>query len=45
MAARGSDQKQDNPARKDYLEGRPNFSREGEYAQAAIAFHNALHGL
>lgn len=31
------------PARKDYLEGRRLFS-EGDYAQAAHAFHNALLG-
>lgn len=30
-----------NPARMDYLEGRK-LLKEGEYAQAAIAFHNAL---
>lgn len=33
----------DDPAKKDYLEGRELF-RKGEYAQAAIAFHNALRG-
>ena len=33
----------DDPARKDYLEGRK-FFQDGEYAQAAIAFHNALRG-
>jgi len=31
------------PAKKDYMEGRK-FFQEGEYAQAAIAFHNALRG-
>ena len=31
------------PARKDYLEGRKLHS-QGEYAQAALAFHNALRG-
>jgi tetratricopeptide (TPR) repeat protein len=31
------------PARKDYLEGRKLYS-QGEYAQAALAFHNALRG-
>jgi tetratricopeptide (TPR) repeat protein len=39
----GSDQDQDNPAKKDYLEGRKLHS-DGEYTQAAIAFHNALRG-
>lgn len=33
----------DDPARKDYLEGRKLFSA-GEYAQAAQAYHNALQG-
>jgi tetratricopeptide (TPR) repeat protein len=33
----------DNPARKDYLAGRKFFA-DGEYAQAASAFHNALRG-
>ncbi len=33
----------DDPAKQDYLEGRK-FLNEGEYAQAAIAFHNALRG-
>ena len=32
------------PARKDYLEGRKLYS-QGDYAQAAQAFHNALRGL
>ena len=40
---KGSDQDQDNPAKKDYLEGRKLHS-DGEYTQAAIAFHNALRG-
>ena len=31
------------PARKDYLEGRKLYS-QGDYAQAAQAFHNALRG-
>lgn len=31
------------PAKKDYLEGRKLFSN-GEYAQAALAFHNAIRG-
>ena len=31
------------PARKDYLEGRKLY-RQGDYAQAAQAFHNALRG-
>ena len=31
------------PARKDYLEGRKLHS-QGEYTQAALAFHNALRG-
>lgn len=39
--SRGQDS--DNPARMDYLEGRK-LHRNGEYAQAAIAFHNALRG-
>lgn len=33
----------DNPAKNDYIEGRK-FYGNGEYAQAAIAFHNALRG-
>lgn len=41
-AASGTDQPED-PARKDYLEGRKLYG-QGEYAQAAIAFHNALRG-
>lgn len=32
-----------NPARKDYLEGRKLHS-QGDYTQAAMAFHNALRG-
>jgi len=36
-------QEDDDPARKDYREGRKLYS-DGEYAQAAIAFHNALRG-
>ena len=31
------------PAKKDYLEGRQLYGK-GEYAQAALAFHNALRG-
>ena len=38
-----NDQDEDNPAKKDYREGRKLYS-EGAYAQAAIAFHNALRG-
>jgi tetratricopeptide (TPR) repeat protein len=37
----GQNQDLDNPAKKDYLEGRKLYGN-GEYAQAAIAFHNAL---
>ena len=37
----GQEQDLDNPAKKDYLEGRKLYGN-GEYAQAAIAFHNAL---
>ena len=33
----------EDPAKKDYMEGRKYF-QEGEYTQAAIAFHNALRG-
>lgn len=43
MPQENSSAQTDDPARKDYLEGRKLF-REGEYAQAAIAFHNALRG-
>jgi tetratricopeptide (TPR) repeat protein len=39
----GSGQEDDNPAKKDYREGRKLYGN-GEYAQAAIAFHNALRG-
>ena len=42
-AANGSDQDPDNQAKKDYTEGRK-FLSNGEYTQAAIAFHNALRG-
>lgn len=38
-----SDEQTTDPAQKDYLEGRKLFSN-GEYAQAALAFHNALMG-
>lgn len=41
--ANGSDQDPDNQAKKDYTEGRK-FLSNGEYTQAAIAFHNALRG-
>jgi tetratricopeptide (TPR) repeat protein len=43
--AKGSDTaaEETNPARKDYLEGRKLHS-QGEYTQAAMAFHNALRG-
>lgn len=45
--AKGSDSdaaaEETNPARKDYLEGRKLHS-QGEYTQAAMAFHNALRG-
>ncbi|MGD9949194.1 MAG: tetratricopeptide repeat protein [Desulfobulbus sp.] len=41
--AKGPDADLDDPAKKDYLEGRK-FFQNGEYAQAAIAFHNALRG-
>lgn len=40
---KGPDTDPDDPAKKDYLEGRK-FFQNGEYAQAAIAFHNALRG-
>lgn len=43
MPQENSSAQTDDPARTDYLEGRKLF-REGEYAQAAIAFHNALRG-
>jgi tetratricopeptide (TPR) repeat protein len=39
----GPDSDIDDPAKKDYLEGRK-FFQDGEYTQAAIAFHNALRG-
>ncbi|MDD2464122.1 MAG: tetratricopeptide repeat protein [Desulfobulbus sp.] len=39
----GPDADLDDPAKKDYLEGRK-FFQNGEYSQAAIAFHNALRG-
>lgn len=38
-----TDQDDDNPARKDYREGRKLFT-DGNYTQAALAFHNALMG-
>jgi tetratricopeptide (TPR) repeat protein len=41
--ATGSGQDPDNQAKKDYTEGRK-FLSNGEYTQAAIAFHNALRG-
>ena len=40
---KGPETDPDNPARKDYIEGRK-FFKEGEYTQAAMAFHNALRG-
>ena len=38
-----SNEQTTDPAQKDYIEGRKLFS-SGEYAQAALAFHNALMG-
>ncbi len=38
-----SDEQTIDPARKDYIEGRKFFSN-GDYSQAALAFHNALRG-
>ncbi|MGE4561239.1 MAG: tetratricopeptide repeat protein [Desulfobulbus sp.] len=38
---KGPDTDPDDPAKKDYLQGRK-FFQDGEYAQAAMAFHNAL---
>ena len=40
---KGTEADPDDPARKDYLEGRK-FFQQGEYSQAANAFHNALRG-
>lgn len=40
---KGPESELDDPARKDYLEGRK-FFKQGEYTQAAMAFHNALRG-
>nr|WP_321464867.1 tetratricopeptide repeat protein [uncultured Desulfobulbus sp.] len=40
---KGSDPDLDDPAKKDYMEGRK-FFQDGDYTQAAIAFHNALRG-
>lgn len=40
---KGPDSDLDDPAKKDYLEGRK-FFQNGEYTQAAVAFHNALRG-
>ena len=37
------DEQTNDPARKDYLEGRKFFGN-GDYSQAALAFHNALRG-
>ncbi|MBM9614665.1 tetratricopeptide repeat protein [Desulfobulbus rhabdoformis] len=42
-APKASDPDLEDPAKRDYMEGRK-FFQEGEYAQAAIAFHNALRG-
>lgn len=38
-----SDEQANDPARKDYIEGRKFFGN-GDYSQAAQAFHNALRG-
>ncbi len=38
-----SDEQANDPARKDYIEGRKFFTN-GDYSQAALAFHNALRG-
>jgi len=38
-----SDPDLEDPAKKDYMEGRK-FFQEGDYAQAALSFHNALRG-
>ena len=38
-----SDEQTIDPAKKDYLEGRKFFGN-GDYSQAALAFHNALRG-
>ena len=38
-----SDEQANDPARKDYIEGRKFFSNH-DYSQAALAFHNALTG-
>ena len=43
MASADNPAEETNPARKDYLEGRKLHS-QGEYTQAAMAFHNALRG-
>ncbi len=40
---KGPETDPDDPARKDYIEGRK-FFKQGEYTQAAMAFHNALRG-
>nr|WP_320010098.1 tetratricopeptide repeat protein [uncultured Desulfobulbus sp.] len=42
-APKSSDPDLEDPAKRDYMEGRK-FFQEGEYAQAAISFHNALRG-
>ena len=39
----GGAQEEEDQAKKDYREGRKLYG-DGEYAQAAIAFHNALRG-
>ena len=41
--AKGPETDVDDPVRQDYLEGRK-FFKQGEYTQAAMAFHNALRG-
>ena len=43
MASADNPAEETNPARKDYLQGRA-LHKQGEYAQAALAFHNALRG-
>ena len=41
--AESTDPDLSDPAKKDYMEGRK-FFQDGDYAQAALAFHNALRG-
>ena len=43
MPQESKSEQSDNQAKNDYIEGRKFYSN-GEYAQAAIAFHNALRG-